>query len=74
MVVGITITSAAVTFAWNKHRINLIDTPGHIDFTMEVEQALNVMDGAIIILDSSAGSFRLEYFMSAVFVVSCQLM
>lgn len=52
---GITITSAAVMFAWDKHRINLIDTPGHIDFTMEVEQSLNVMDGAIVILDASAG-------------------
>lgn len=56
MALGITITSAAVMFAWNKHRINLVDTPGHIDFTMEVEQALNVMDGAIVILDASAGS------------------
>ncbi|XP_046829118.1 ribosome-releasing factor 2, mitochondrial [Vespa crabro] len=52
---GITITSAAVTFNWKKYRFNLIDTPGHIDFTMEVEQALRVMDGVVIILDGSAG-------------------
>lgn len=52
---GITITSAAVTFAWKDHRFNLIDTPGHIDFTMEVEQSLNVLDGAIVVLDGSAG-------------------
>ncbi|XP_015513213.1 ribosome-releasing factor 2, mitochondrial [Neodiprion pinetum] len=52
---GITITSAAVTFGWKNHRFNLIDTPGHIDFTMEVEQTLNVMDGAVVVLDGSAG-------------------
>lgn len=52
---GITITSAAVTFHWKNHRINLIDTPGHIDFTMEVEQTLGVLDGAVVILDGSAG-------------------
>ncbi|KAK6635136.1 hypothetical protein RUM44_000385 [Polyplax serrata] len=52
---GITITSASVTFEWEKHKINLLDTPGHIDFTMEVEQTLNVMDGAVVILDGSAG-------------------
>ncbi|XP_075983311.1 mitochondrial ribosome recycling factor 2 [Anticarsia gemmatalis] len=52
---GITITSAAVSFPWRDSQINLIDTPGHIDFTMEVEQSLAVLDGAVIVLDASAG-------------------
>lgn len=52
---GITITSAAVTFYWKNNQFNLIDTPGHIDFTMEVEQTLNVLDGAVVVLDGSAG-------------------
>ncbi|KAJ8723636.1 hypothetical protein PYW07_007616 [Mythimna separata] len=52
---GITITSAAVSFPWMDSQINLIDTPGHIDFTMEVEQSLAVLDGAVIVLDASAG-------------------
>ncbi|XP_029673570.1 ribosome-releasing factor 2, mitochondrial isoform X2 [Formica exsecta] len=52
---GITITSAAVTFNWKDYRFNLIDTPGHIDFTMEVEQTLQILDGAIVVLDGSAG-------------------
>lgn len=52
---GITITSAAVTFPWKKHRINLIDTPGHVDFTLEVERSLCVLDSALVVLDASAG-------------------
>jgi elongation factor G len=52
---GITICSAAVTFNWKEHRINLLDTPGHIDFTMEVEQSLGAVDGCVVVLDSSAG-------------------
>lgn len=52
---GITICSAAVTFPWKEHRMNLLDTPGHIDFTMEVEQSLGAVDGVVVVLDSSAG-------------------
>ncbi|KAL6258076.1 hypothetical protein P5V15_009992 [Pogonomyrmex californicus] len=52
---GITITSASVTFNWKDYHFNLIDTPGHIDFTMEVEQTLQILDGAIVVLDGSAG-------------------
>lgn len=52
---GITIQLAAITFHWKKHRINLIDTPGHVDFTVEVERCARILDGVITVLDGSAG-------------------
>ena len=58
---GITITSAAITFSWKQHQFNLIDTPGHVDFNIEVERSLRVLDGSISIIDGSAGKLEIKY-------------
>ncbi len=52
---GITITAAAITSSWREYQINLIDTPGHIDFTAEVQRSLRVLDGGVVVFDAVAG-------------------
>jgi len=52
---GITITSAAVTCFWKEFQINIVDTPGHIDFTAEVQRSLRVLDGGVVVFDGTAG-------------------